>query len=615
MFSLPRIRSAVVALGATLLATLGAEAARGADPAATRYVVKGDATSAQAYTVGDGEYPWTVAIVARGLNAVEGHFCGGTLIALDRVLTAAHCIDPNGPNQATADSLDVVVGQASLSASGCPVASAFVRPCSPSGTPGERVGVRQISLHAKADTVGYRYDLAILTLAHPVSEAFTDAVVAPVASEGETLPDLYVPGLAVSTTPEAWAPGTQLWTFGWGATGNRFEPGSRPSASAYPTTLYKGGGATMQRLPDTECSSRHGATNFRATDMLCVGQPSPNAVAGADACYGDSGGPLLRASFGETFGKPGERVEQINTEARHWRLVGVVSWGVGCGLASKPGVYARVGAEALRSYVTAPAPEPMPTPTGTGPTISGVFGAGETITCDPGEWSGASTFTYKLWRDINRDGGRSDNESYIAGTVDASGRYQALLTPTDLTPPASQGLQWPPQLGCTVVGRGPGGYFARNATPYVPPAKVVQTPPPPPPTTTPPPVVEPPRPPADVLRPTLNTSSAVCSATACRVSVIILDPGKGALGVKSVDATLVITRTVRKRIKSGKHKGKIKSTTRTTKKHAKAVRSGDEWIIKVKGFKKGDRPKLKLRAFDAANNVGTLTVGMKLRKR
>ncbi len=616
MYSLPRIRSVVAALGAAVSAGLGAGAAHAADPVATPYVVKGDGT-AQAYTVSDGEYPWTVAIVARGLNAVEGHFCGGTLIALDRVLTAAHCIDPSGPNQATAEALDVVVGQASLSASGCPVRpdgtpKPFTRPCTQSGTPGERVGVAQISLHEKANVSGYRYDLAILTLEHPVDrDRFLPAVVSPVESGGETQNDIYMPGLAVSTTPEAWAPGTPLWAFGWGATGNRFDPGSSPGPSSYPTMLYKGGGQTMQRLADATCEARHGSSNFRADDMLCVGQESPTATAGADACYGDSGGPLLRASFGETTGTTSERVLQINTLARHWRLVGVVSWGVGCGLASKPGVYARVGAPALRNYVTAEAPAAMPSPTGAGPSLSGVFGSGESITCDPGEWTGASSFTFKMWRDINRDGGRSENESYIVGSIDQSGRYRAPLTPADLTPPASIGVQWPPQIGCTVVGRGAGGYFSRNATPYVPPVKPVAQPDPP----TTPIVTEPTTPPADTLRPTLNTSSAVCSATACRVAVIILDPGNGAAGVKSVETTLVIARTLRTRIKTGKNKGKIRSTTKTVTKRVPAVRSGDEWIVKVKGLKKGDRPKLKLRASDAAGNVGTLTVGMKLRKR
>ncbi|MEV0979635.1 serine protease [Streptomyces sp. NPDC049915] len=130
-------------------------------------------------------------------------------------------------------------------------------------------------------------DFAVLTLSRP-------------------LPSSAVISMAADGDP-AYAPGTRALVYGWGdVTG----------AGDYAASLRA---APVRVLSDALCEQAYpggGDGTYDAESMVCAGERS----GGRDACQGDSGGPLVAEG----------------------RLIGLVSWGSGCGRAGSPGVYTRV---------------------------------------------------------------------------------------------------------------------------------------------------------------------------------------------------------------------------------------------------------------------------------
>ncbi|OPJ68277.1 transmembrane protease serine 4 [Patagioenas fasciata monilis] len=103
-------------------------------------------------------------------------------------------------------------------------------------------------------------------------------------------------------------PGTSLWVTGWGYTQEH---------GKLSEILQQ---AEVKLIDRESCnlSAYHGEVTEK---MLCAGLPQ----GGVDTCQGDSGGPLLYSGG-------------------HWQVVGIVSWGQGCGDPSTPGVYTSVRA-------------------------------------------------------------------------------------------------------------------------------------------------------------------------------------------------------------------------------------------------------------------------------
>ncbi|XP_075853863.1 transmembrane protease serine 11B-like [Microcebus murinus] len=87
--------------------------------------------------------------------------------------------------------------------------------------------------------------------------------------------------------------------------------------------------AFLKIIDNENCNAPHALSNLVTDEMLCAGFMSGEA----DACQNDSGGPLAY---------PDSR--------NIWHLVGIVSWGDGCGKKNKPGVYTRV--TSYRDWIT-----------------------------------------------------------------------------------------------------------------------------------------------------------------------------------------------------------------------------------------------------------------------
>nr|AAM96941.1 trypsin 2 [Phlebotomus papatasi] len=109
---------------------------------------------------------------------------------------------------------------------------------------------------------------------------------------------------------------TILLTSGWGATQNVAESNDHLRAVEVP------------KMDQFECTLKYLFQNIITDRMFCAGVRG----GGKDACQGDSGGPIVKT------GTDGPR------------LVGVVSWGVGCALPQYPGVYGRLSR--IRDWIT-----------------------------------------------------------------------------------------------------------------------------------------------------------------------------------------------------------------------------------------------------------------------
>ncbi|MFI2203047.1 S1 family peptidase [Streptomyces sp. NPDC020192] len=223
MFGLTRARRTAATLVACAAVAATVVIASPTASAAPQPIVGGTTTTTTAY-------PFVMQIT----DASGSQFCGGTLVAAKKVVTAAHCMVGE-----SAAGIRVVGGRAYLN-----------------GTDGTVGKVGKIWINPNYTDATNGNDVAVLTLTTAMP---------------------YTPASYVSSSQTGvYAAGSTARILGWGTTS---ENGG--SSNQLRT-------ATVPVVADSSCKSSYGS-DFVQSDMVCAGYTS----GGVDTCQGDSGGPLL----------------------------------------------------------------------------------------------------------------------------------------------------------------------------------------------------------------------------------------------------------------------------------------------------------------------------------
>ncbi|MDF3298585.1 S1 family peptidase [Streptomyces tropicalis] len=223
MFGLTPARRAAAAVAASAAVTVTALFTAPSAAAAPQPVVGGTATTTSAY-------PFVMQIT----DVSGNQFCGGTLVAARKVVTAAHCMVGE-----TTGGVRVVGGRTFLN-----------------GTDGTVSTVSGIWIDPDYTDATRGDDVAVITLSTSMPYK-----AAPYASPSDT---------------GVYAAGTTARILGWGTTSE-----SGGSSNQLRT-------ATVPVVADSGCADSYGS-DFVASDMVCAGYTS----GGVDTCQGDSGGPLI----------------------------------------------------------------------------------------------------------------------------------------------------------------------------------------------------------------------------------------------------------------------------------------------------------------------------------
>jgi secreted trypsin-like serine protease len=289
--------------------------------------------------------PWTVAIFT-SLSATDGEGCSGTVLDTIHVVTAAHCFVGADGRVAAPDQVQVVAGTTSY----------YDAPRDPGAT---TVGVLAVRVHPRYRPDEFDDDVAVLTLAVPLSFASGRIAALPLAPPGSSLLPRGRYAYAARTV--------RLTGFGITAT----------AANDYGLLRT----VRVSAIPIGFCATSRSRGAAAGTDapaiLLCSEQR------GAGACQGDSGGTAAAGSTAAPV------------------LAGVIDTS-GADCREGRNLYANVAAPEIRTFIDAalreqdlPAAATPLSPRGGGTVrLSGTPVVGRTVRCDRGSWRGRARFRY-----------------------------------------------------------------------------------------------------------------------------------------------------------------------------------------------------------------------------
>jgi Trypsin len=236
------------------------------------------------------EWPWQTALLFDSRivpeDGFQRQFCGGSLVAPNVVISAAHCAFDVVDTDGAFDPIffDVVTGRTVLSSN-----------------QGQEIGVSNYFFFTDAGgnplfdgDFSHGWDAILIQLASP--------------SVSPTI------NLAGPNEETAWAANKTAFATGWGALND-----APPALQVFPDDLRE---VQLSIISDSTCGSPTVNDGlFIPALMVCAG----DLAGGKDTCAADSGGPLV-----------------VPIEGGDFRLVGDTSFGIGCAQPNKPGIYGRI---------------------------------------------------------------------------------------------------------------------------------------------------------------------------------------------------------------------------------------------------------------------------------